>query len=213
MRGVLSSRQASFDRILIVESCQRGVTERFLKHVYEVQRSRRVDLVTCYSGAPSVFDSARGTIYSIHQPEIAKNRRKFISGLNSSPYTLVAIFCTGRPILNRWKWAIALRTRAKVLIVNEHADFFFFDLANRHLARRLLLEHFGSPRYIDARAMAGLLLVPFTIAFLLCCAALVQARRLVYRSSTSPLSGGRGPDSAAGQTSAFTDVAQYGSDD
>jgi hypothetical protein len=181
MRGVLSSRQGSFDQILVVESCAREATERFLKHVYETQRSRRVDLVTCYSGAPAAFDAARGAIYSIHQPEIAEKRGKFISGLNSSPYTLVAIFCTGAPILNKWKWAIALRTRAKVLIVNEHADFFFLDLANRRLARRLLSQRFGGRGSIDVRAIAGVLLVPFTISFLLCYAGLAHVRRLAVR--------------------------------
>ncbi|HEX7362888.1 MAG TPA: hypothetical protein VF283_20545 [Bryobacteraceae bacterium] len=186
MRGVLSSREASFDQILIVESCAREVTERFLRHAYKEQRSRRVDLVTCYAGAPRAFDPARGTVFCVHQPEIAGNRRKFISGLNSSPYTLVAIFCAGTPVLQKWKWAIALRTRAKVLIVNERADFFCFDLASRRLAGRLLAERLSLRGSIDLRALAEALLLPFTIAFLLSYAGWVHARRFV-RSATSQL--------------------------
>lgn len=179
MRGVLSSREASFDQILVVESCPRELTERFLRHAYEDQRSRRVDLVTCYAGAPRAFDPSRGEIFSVHQPEIAGNRRKFISGLNASPYTLVAIFCAGTPVLNKWKWAIALRTRAKVLIVNERVDFFCFDLAGRRDARRLLADRVNLPVSIDVRAIAKALLVPFTIAFLLCYAGQAHVRRLI----------------------------------
>lgn len=182
MRGIISNREGSFDQILIVESCPREVTEWFLRHVYDEQRSRRVDLVTCYAGAPRVFDVARGTIYSVHQPEIASNRGKFISGLNMSPYTLVAIFCAGSPVLNKWKWAIALRTRAKLLIVNERADFFFFDLANRRFARRLLAERLGGRGSVDVRAIAKLFLVPFTIAFLVCYAAVMHVRRMARRA-------------------------------
>lgn len=179
MRGVLSSCEASFDQILVVESCPRELTERFLRHVYDEQRSRRVDLVSCYAGAPRAFDSARGAIFSIHQPEIAASRGKFISGLNSSPYTLVAIFCAGTPVLNKWKWAIALRTRAKVLIVNERADFFCFDLAGRNAAVRLLAERVSLPVSIDVRAIAKALLVPLTIAFLLCYAGRAHMWRLI----------------------------------
>lgn len=178
MRGVVSSREGSFDQILIIESCPREVTERFLRHVYDEQHSRRVDLVTCYAGAPRAFDPSRGTIYSVHQPEIANNRSKFISGLNSSPYTLVAIFCARTPVLKKWKWAIALRTRSKVLIVNERVDFFFFDLANRRPALRMVAERLRVGGSVDVRAIAKLFLVPFTIAFLLCGAAQVHARRL-----------------------------------
>lgn len=181
MRGVISSREGSFDQILIVESCPREVTERFLRHVYEEQRSRRVDLLTCYAGAPLEFDTARGSIFSIHQPEIASNRRRFISGLNSSPYTLIAIFCAGSSVLNKWKWAVALRTRAKVLIVNERADFFFFDLANRRFAGRLLTERLRIKGSLDLRAIAKVFLVPFTIAFLSCYAGVVQFGRVRRR--------------------------------
>lgn len=179
MRGVVSSREASFDQILIVESCTREVAEKFLQHVYYEQRSRRVDLVTCYVGAPRGFDAARGTIFSIHDPQIASNRRKFISGLNSLPYTAVVIFCAGTPVLKKWKWAIALRTRAKVVIVNERADFFACDLANRGFALRLLAERMGRRGAIDLRALAKVLLVPFTFGFLACYAGLVHWRRLV----------------------------------
>ncbi len=201
MRGVLSSREASFDQILIVESCAREVTERFLRHVYKEQRSRRVDLVTCYTGAQCAFDPARGTLFSVHQPSIARNRRKFISGLNSSPYTLVAIFCAGTPVLQRWKWAIALRTRAKVLIVNERADFFFFDLAGRRPAAILLAERLRIRGSINLGAIAKVLLVPFTIIFLLSYAGWVHARQFVR--SLRPLPHGRGSET----------IAQYEPDD
>jgi hypothetical protein len=183
VRGVLSSREGSFDQIFIVESCPRELTNRFLQHIYGVQRSRRADLLTCYVDAPAEFDPARGKILSVHEPEIAQNRRRFIAGLNTSPYTLVVVFCAGSPVLQKWKWAITLCTRAKVLIVNEDGDFFFLDWANRRQAYRLFLQRISGRRgRVNFRTWTEALLVPFTLAFLISYAAVAEIRRLARKS-------------------------------
>lgn len=185
MRGVLSSVHPSFERLLVIESGPREVTEVFLKHLYEVQRSERVDLLTCYVGAPQTFDSQRGVIYSVHDADAKANRTKFIRKVLRGPYNVVAILCTGDPVLTKWKWIIALRVNAKVLIVNEYAGFFLLDLKHRRPAQMMLRLRLGLHRPVQFHLFGELLLVPFTMAYLAFYAAAVHTRKYL-RSLAGP---------------------------
>jgi hypothetical protein len=160
----------SGERVLVIESGPRELTEKFLKRLYQTHWIEQVDLVTCYAESPASFDAWRGAVYSIH-------KSRWLSRLSRSHYTLLAIFCARSPILNKWKWVIALLIHAKILIVNEHADYFYLNFANRDNLKRLLAERLRA-HAIDLRAVAELALVPFTVTFLLAYATYVQMRRL-----------------------------------
>jgi hypothetical protein len=177
MRGLLSKAHPSFERLLVVESGPRDVTETFLQHLYEVQKSRHVDLLSCYPGRPKSFDPERGTVYSVHDEPARENRGRFIRRLLTTPYTIVAILCTGDPVLSKWKWVIALRANAKVLIVNEHAGFFLLDFEHRRFARMMLSLRLGMHQPLQARLLGELLLVPFTVSYLALYAAYIHAKR------------------------------------
>lgn len=179
MRGIFSRRHPSFDRLLIVESGSRHITEELLPHFYEVQASRSIDLLTCYPGAPENFDQTRGAVYSVQNQAVARSRRQFLRKIAGAPYTVVAIICEGTPILERWKWLIALRTPAKLLIVNEHAGYFFLDYWHREIAKVLFSQRAGFRQRINFRLVAELVLVPFTILYLILYAAYVHARRFL----------------------------------
>jgi len=178
VRGLFSIPHPSFDRVLVIESGPREVTEQLLDHLYSIQRSQTVDLLTCFEGAPRVFDSARGTIFCTSDRAQPTSRRKLIRALSRAPYTSIAILCTGSSILAKWKWIIALRTSAKILIVNEHGGFFSLDWRRRHTAKLLLSQRLRFPK-IQIGLAAELLLVPFTIAYLLLYAGAVHGRRLL----------------------------------
>lgn len=177
MRGVLSSIHPSFARLLVIESGPRDVAEAFLKHLYEVQKSERVDLLTCYAGAPQGFDPQRGTVFSVHDPAAKNNRVAFIRRLLRGPYDVVAILCTGEPVLTKWKWVIALRVNAKVLVVNEHAGFFLLDWKHRRPAKMMLSLRLGLHQPVPLHVIGELFLVPFTITYLALYAGYVHARR------------------------------------
>jgi hypothetical protein len=179
MRGLLSRAHPSFERLLVVESGPRDITENFLRHLYEVQKSNHVDLLTCYPGVPNSFDSDRGTIYSIHDKGAKENRACFLRKLLRNSYTIVAIFCAGDPVLAKWKWVLALRANARVLIVNEHAGFFFLDLKHLHPAKTMLSLRLGLHQPLRFHLLGELLVVPFTMAYLALYAGYVHARRLV----------------------------------
>ena len=178
MRGLFSKAHPRFDWMLVIESGPRPLTEEFLAHVYQVQRSRHVDLLTCFEGVPATFQMSRGAVYRTDDAATRANRRRLLNMLSRAPYTAVAIFCTGSPILAKWKWMIALRTRAKVVIVNEHAGFFALDFQHRHTAKLMLSQRLHIAG-MDLRIVPELLLVPFTITYLVLYAAAVHGRRLL----------------------------------
>lgn len=177
MRGVFSRHLPPLDDVLVVESGPRELADKFLRHLYEVQASRQVDIVTCYGSAPPSFLPERGVCYSIHDPEYAGKRFKLIARLRSKPYRAVSVLCSGKPIMTRWKWLIALRVPAKTLIVNEHGDFFFFDWRHRHIVRMLLASRMGMNGGIRMDLLGQLLLFPFTLTFLSLYAGAVHLRR------------------------------------
>jgi hypothetical protein len=185
VRRFLSRAQPRFDRILLIESGPRKVTEEILRYFYEVKGARQVDILTCYGTAPAGFDLNRGTVYSVNDEAVRRNRRAFIRQLSSAPYTVLSLLCTGSPILERWKWMLALRSSARLIIVNEHAKYFSLDFWNLKTARLMLskrLNPFGNHSssgllsFLGAN-LAGLLLAPFTITYLLLFTALLHVRR------------------------------------
>lgn len=179
MRGVLSPFHPSFERILVIESGPRKIADTFLQHLYEIQKSDQVDLLTCYPGAPKSFDPQRGAIYSVHHPDAKSDRSLFIRKLLAKPYTVVAILCTGDSVLTKWKWVIALRTKAKVLIVNEFDGFFLVDRKHLRPAKMMLWIRLGLHQQLKLHLLVELLLVPFTIGYLALYAVWVHARRAV----------------------------------
>ncbi|MGC2657455.1 MAG: hypothetical protein WA324_05730 [Bryobacteraceae bacterium] len=178
MRGIFSRRLPPLDDVLVVESGPRELADKFLRHLYQVQSSRQVDIVTCYADAPPSFLPDRGVCYSIHDPQYARRRLKLVKRLRAKPYTAVSILCSGQPIMTRWKWLIALRVPAKILIVNENGDFFFFDWYHRHITRMLLSSRMGLyGGGIRLDLLGQLLLFPFTLIFLSAYAGVVHLRR------------------------------------
>lgn len=179
MRGVLSPFHPSFERILVIESGPRKIADTFLQHLYEVQGSRHVDLLTCYPGAPKSFDAQCGAVYSVHHPDAKSDRSLFIRRLLAKQYTVVAILCTGDSILTKWKWVIALRTKAKLLVVNEFDGFFLVDRKHLRPAKMMLWIRLGLHQQVKLHLLGELLLVPFSIGYLALYAGWVHARRAV----------------------------------
>jgi hypothetical protein len=181
MRRFLVRAQPSFERILLIESGPRESGEKALNFLYGVKNAAQIDLLTCFSTPPDSFDAARGRVYSVHDREVVENRSRFIAKLAKNPYTLVAVLCTGSPILQRWKWAIAVRTSARLVLMNEEANYFTADVWNLKTARLMLLKRL-SDRATALAGLSGLLswiFAPFTLGYLCLYTGMVHLRRWI----------------------------------
>jgi len=168
-------------RIILVESGSRSLTGQVIPKFREVFGEQvRIDLVTCYAGLPDGLDAEASTVYRIHEYRGRRGRERLFSELRRRLPCALAIICSGEPVMTRWKWALALRLPAKMLVVNENSDFFWFDRGNWPTIRHFVLSR-GGLSGADAVATIGrVLLFPFVLAYLLAYAAALHLRRKVH---------------------------------
>lgn len=177
MRYFFRRRLPPFTRVVVIESGSRRVAEELLPQLYERGRLERLDLVTCFAGAPAAFRADCGAIYRVN--EYAGRRRRLVAELAARRYTIGVILCTGEPIMTKWKWLLAARLPVKVLVVNENCDYFWLDYSNWRIMRHFVLVRAGLSGAGAVSTLGRLLAFPFTVAYLLLYTAIVHLRRKV----------------------------------
>lgn len=178
MTGLFNKKRPSFHRVLLIESGTRTATERFLKYVYQLENCGQVDLLTCFSTPPQEFQSGRGKVFLVTDPAIAAHRQQFLRTITGSPYDIVAMLHTGGRILYKWKWIVALLTRAKILLVPEDRDFVFVDYS--YFTRfKVNMPRLRREQVTGIRLAGEALLVPFVVLYLLLYAGGIHFRRLL----------------------------------
>ena len=146
-----------------------------MAHLYEVHgEDTQIDLVTCYAGVPQGF---RGTVYRVSDFSGPTARKRLYGELVSRQYTVAGILCSAEPIMTKWKWAIAAQVPAKVIIINENGDYFWFDWSNWRVMLHFAAFRAGLTGSSGLPAIARLLLFPLTLTYLLLYAGFVHLRR------------------------------------
>ncbi len=179
MTGLFSRRRPPFQRVLLIESGSRLAANQFLQYVYEFNPTSQVDVLTCFDTPPEAFQRRRGQTFNVTDPAIAGNRQQFLRSVAFTPYDVVAMLHTGSGTLRKWKWAIALLTRAKIALIPEDRGFAFVDYGR-------LQFHVNVPRLrreqVNHLRLTGeVLLMPFVVLYLLLYAGSVHFRRLLLR--------------------------------
>jgi len=160
-------------RILLVESGSRHLIERALPSLRRTYGEVPIDLVTCYTGAPLGIQE----VHRVADHRGPAGRRKLYAALADRRYSLMGIVCSAEPIMTKWKWALAARLPAKVFIINENADYFWFDRGHWREILHFVLFRTGLTGAGAARTLGRLLLFPFTLLYLLLYASVVHLRR------------------------------------
>jgi hypothetical protein len=165
-------------RILLIESGSRRITEIVIPR-FQAQFGDGVpiDLVTCFGGAPAGF----AKIYNVNQYRARSRRLALARELRANGYGVAGILCSGEPILNKWKWALAAVLPAKFLVINENADYFWLDRGQWRAIRQFVKHRAGLADAGIVRAFARVIIFPFTFSYLLLYAAAVHFRRALYR--------------------------------
>jgi hypothetical protein len=175
LRRFYRKRIPDLTKIVIVESGPRELLETMLPFLY--QQCARIDLVTCYGGAPSTFRSDAGQVFQISSYHGPDGRRRLIEELVSRGHAAIGIVCAAVPIMTKWKWMLAARVPAKLFIINENGDLFWVDYSNWRIIKHFILFRAGLSGADAVGTIGRLLLFPFTVLFLLSYAAMVHARR------------------------------------
>jgi len=165
-------------RILLVESGSRHITDNLLPRMRgHFGASVPIDLVTCF---PQAADGM-AAVYNVNHYRGRQRRLALLRELRTRGYAVAGIVCSNEPLLNTWKWVLAAALPAKILIINENADWFWLDRAHWSHVSRLLKYRAGLADAGIVRALARVVIFPFTLTYLLLYAAAVHFRRAIYR--------------------------------
>lgn len=168
-----------FNRMLLVESGPREVARKALLSLRcNHGDGLAVDLLTCYAGVPEGFENA--VVYRTSDYQGRAGRSRLYAELRARGYGAMGVICSGDPIMTKWKWAVAAKLPAKLLIVNENADYFWFDRGNWRIIGYFALFRAGLVGPGSLGVVARVLLFPLTMLYLLGYAAAVHVRRLFY---------------------------------
>ena len=168
-------------RILLVESGSRDLLEKAIPtlRTFWGGRTPPIDLFTCYGGVPEGIGDD-GHIYRVTDypgPE----RKKLLRELKNRGYAVMGIVCSEEPILAKWKFLIALSVPAKVLVINESGDCFWFDRSNWPAIRQFVASRSGVTGATVLRSTLQIAVLPFTFVGLLLFAAGAHALRAFNR--------------------------------
>ena len=174
MRYFLTGRLPKVTSILLVESGTRGLLEGLIGGLRQGWGEEiQIDLVTCYTGAPLGIEA----VHRVTDRRGPAGRRKLYRTLQANRYSIMGIVCSAEPIMTKWKWALAARLPAKVFIINENADYFWFDRGHWREILHFVLFRAGLTGAGAARTLGRLLLFPFTLFYLLLYASAIHLRR------------------------------------
>ncbi|MBI4461180.1 MAG: hypothetical protein HY648_14125 [Acidobacteria bacterium] len=162
--------------VLLIESGSPKVVERSLGGVRRIFPGARYHLLTCQADASSrPFD----TVFRSSDYPSWWSKLLLLLSFRKKGYEVVAVLCTKERILWRWKMLALAVIPAKVLIINENADFFWLHWRNWRTFRQLVSVRWGMAAKLRALCSGALhaLLFPFLLLFLISNAAFLYARR------------------------------------
>lgn len=136
-----------------------------------------IDLVSCYTTLPQGFQPETTRLYHVGQYRTREKRRELFRQLEANGYAYMGIICSGESLMAKWKCAVAYEVPARLFIINENADFFWFDRFHWRVVWRFFVYRSGLAGANGVRVLAGLLLAPFTLLYLLLYATAVHGRR------------------------------------
>jgi len=181
MKYFFRRRFPGADDVLLIESGSPEVARRALVRIRDHFPRARYHALTCW---PETAQESRlapeGPYQSVfHAADYPSGWEKLrlLLSLARRKWRVLAILCTGEPMLWRWKMLAVALLPSKVLIVNENADFFWVDWTHRRQVRQFLAVRWGVNRdEITATALRALVF-PFTLIFLILTALYLYARR------------------------------------
>ena len=153
-------------KILLVESGSRHLLEKLIPNLRLVYgEALQFDLCTCFPGAPA----ALGGDCKIYRTSAFGNnvaRKQLYRELKANQYEAMGIICSAEPIMTKWKWMLVYQAGAHAFLINENADYVWFDRLHwagltAYARTRLGFEDSGA-----VRTLARIVLLPLSLIYL-----------------------------------------------
>ena len=177
MRWVFTLRPPTGTRILLIESGSRSILEGTIAHLQSGWgEGMPMDLVTCYAGLPAGLPETT-EVFHVADYGTPELRRDLLRKLRSRDYAYAGMICAAEPIMNKWKWWLAIRVPAKFFVINENGDYFWLNRKNARAMRGFVLVRLGLSGAGAVRTFGRLLVFPFAVLYLLLYAGIAHLRR------------------------------------
>lgn len=174
MRYFFRSRIPDAADVLLIESGSPQVARRALKRIRLIFPGARYHLCTC---RPALDVAGFASVFQAGDYRTGWQKLKLVLSFCRRGWNVLVILCTGEPTLWRWKMLALLLMPAKVLVVNENADFFWLDWSHRRTLRSLAGIRWGVNLEDSCLTLLRLLVFPLTFFFLLATAGWLYLRR------------------------------------
>lgn len=160
--------------VLLMESGSPEVSRRALEGIRQIFPQARFHLCTCW---PDPVPGQFASVYRVTDYPSLWGKLRLLLSFRKNRWDVLAILCTGEPVMWPWKTVALFLLPAKVLIVNENADFFWLDWKNRKTLRRFLAIRWGVNQKEFLFTILRALVFPITLLFLLATTGFLYARR------------------------------------
>ena len=162
MRYFWDLRANKWERTLLIESGSRSLIENLIPALQAQLGELEFDLVTCFAGVPKNLP-AGAKVFRVNECGTKEKRAAMIAEIASQGYSTMGMICSNEPLMTKWKWMIAWKTPAKLFIVNENGDYFWFDRSQLATIQHFILFRMGMTGAGAIRTGARLLVVPFSV--------------------------------------------------
>jgi hypothetical protein len=175
LRYFFRRRVPPCSRLLLIESGSRHLIEKAAAALQSMFGSNiEIDVVTCYVGTPV---HVNGSVYNVNEYGGPAGRNRLLADLTVRGHTIAGILCSAEPIMTKWKWWLAAKLPAKLIIINENGDFFWFDRTNFGVIRQFVAYRMGLTGTSAVPSLVRLVCFPLTLTYLLLYAGTVHFRR------------------------------------
>lgn len=186
MRAFSGREALPVSRVLLVESGPRSAAETLVRKLRtEVCPEGAIDLFTCLPDQPRGLGTT-SRAWRSYNAGTGAQRWRTVRELRRERHGVVAILCSGSPILAGWKLALAALLPARVLLAHEDQGLVWLDLRHWREAARIASSRsrLRDPKFLRQLAHAAAL--PFTVSFLLAFAVKAHLAALARTASGSP---------------------------
>ena len=183
MEGPSIRKRSPEDRVLLVESGPRAHAEDLIERLRsEVCPEGAIDLFTCLPDQPASLGQTSRAWRSYNAPTFTE-RWKTVRDLRSEGHGVVAILCSGTPILAGWKLALAALLPGRVLLADREQGLVWLSAKRWREAARLVSARSGLRDPAALRRAAHVAVLPFAVCFLLAFAAKAHISALARSAS------------------------------
>jgi hypothetical protein len=171
-------------KVLLVESGSRHLLERLIPNLRLVYGEHLpIDLCTCFPGVPAGL-GAEARIYRTADYATPSARGRLYRELRANEYQAIGIVCSAERIMTKWKWMLVYRVDAHAFLINENADYVWFDRVHASGLAAYAHTRLGFEGSGAVRTLVRIVLLPFSIVYLSFYALTVHALRAWRRISS-----------------------------